>query len=58
MVARKKATEATPKTEDKDRSKNHIRATVRSLFYLVVNLQHGKSMRLPAATTHERKYRI
>ena len=24
MVARKKATEATPKTEDKDRSKNHI----------------------------------
>lgn len=32
MVARKKATEATPKTEDKDRSKNHIRATVRSLF--------------------------
>ena len=32
MVARKKATEATPNTEDKDRSKNHIRATVRSLF--------------------------
>ena len=32
MVERKKATEATPKTEDKDRSKNHIRATVRSLF--------------------------
>ena len=43
MDIREKATEATPKTEDKDRSKNHIRATVRSLF-LVVNLPHEKSI--------------
>ena len=32
MAERKKATEVAPKTEDKDRSKNHIRATVRALF--------------------------
>ena len=39
----KKATEAAPETGNKNNTKNHIRATVRALFYPVVNLPHGKS---------------
>ena len=58
MVARKRRPKPPQKLKTKIGQKIIFVQPFDLFFYLVVNLQHGKSMRLPAATTHERKYRI